>query len=510
MSSCSARRPSTTGHDRPRRAILRAAWLWLLIGICGLVIAAPAAGQTGEELAARRFESGLVFVRDGNFREALEDFQAVANLYPESAVADNAILEIARYHLEVSGAVDQAAAAADRIVNNQSYSQGDAAPEAYVVLGRAALARSLTEGDIQDAVSNFQRGLRLYPDSSAVSQTLFYIAEGSRLAGQPAEALAGYRRVLAEHPGDPWAIRARLGAGRMAVLMNDPISAMEEFQRVRDESGDGPEAADALARTTILYRLFVRPPETAYAIEPSADAGGRTTRKVVALAPLPDGNVVVATDRAVSSLRPSPLPASERPRALAVGPDGPVVVNERGVLQRVNGESVRFVVPDRDDARTLNEVDALVATSTGDWLVADRQAETIQRFSRTGIYIGEYADVRAERLAIDPLDRVAVLDNDDGLHVYDAGRQIARLSTRVDNLYRIDNPADVAFDAFGHLYVLDREGVYIFSRDHRFMMRVPASDDAPNAFDRATAMAIDPAGRLYVADERDKIVFVLQ
>ena len=42
------------------------------------------------------------------------------------------------------------------------------------------------------------------------------------------------------------------------------------------------------------------------------------------------------------------------------------------------------------------------------------------------------------------------------------------------------------------------------------MMRVPASDDAPNAFDRATAMAIDPAGRLYVADERDKIVFVLQ
>ncbi|HAK54685.1 MAG TPA: hypothetical protein DCP38_04265 [Acidobacteria bacterium] len=193
-----------------------------------------------------------------------------------------------------------------------------------------------------------------------------------------------------------------------------------------------------------------------------------------------------------------------------MGPDGPVVVNERGVLQRVNGESVRFVVPDRDDARTLNEVDALVATSTGDWLVADRQAETIQRFSRTGIYIGEYADVRAERLAIDPLDRVAVLDNDDGLHVYDAGRQIARLSTRVDNLYRIDNPADVAFDVFGHLYVLDREGVYIFGRDRRFMMRVPASDDAPNAFDRATAMAIDPAGRLYVADERDKIVFVLQ
>ena len=484
-------------------------WPVVLLGIVCLG-AVGAAQQADEELAVRRSQSGLAFVQDGNYEEALEDFQAVVTLYPASTVVDNALLEIARYHLEVRGALDQAVATADGIVNSQAYSQGDAAPEAYVILGRAALARRRSDADIQDAISSFQRGLRLYPDAPAVSQSLFYIAEGQRMAGRTDAALAAYRRVFTEHPGDPWAIRARLGAGTMAAFLDDPITAMEEFQRVRDEYPDRPEATAALARTTILFRLFVRPRESTFAIREIGDRGDRTTRKVVALATLSDGNVVVATDRGVSSLRPATLPTAERPRALGVGPDGAVVIDERGVVHRAAGGPLRFVVPGRGDARTLEDVDAVGATSTGDWLVADREARTIQRFSRTGDYLGPYADVRAERLAVGPLDRVAVLDNDERIYVYDGGERIAQISTRVADTYRIDNPVDVAFDAFGNLYVLDREGVYVFDRDRRLLTRFPSSEDAPGAFDRATALAIDSFGRLYVADERDHVIFVLE
>ena len=166
-------------------------WPVVLLGIVCLG-AVGAAQQADEELAVRRFQSGLAFVQDGNYEEALEDFQAVVTLYPASTVVDNALLEIARYHLEVRGALDQAVATADGIVNSQAYSQGDAAPEAYVILGRAALARGRSDADIQDAISSFQRGLRLYPDAPAVSQSLFYIAEGQRMAGRTDAALAAY------------------------------------------------------------------------------------------------------------------------------------------------------------------------------------------------------------------------------------------------------------------------------------------------------------------------------
>ncbi len=489
----------------------RRPWPLVLLGFVCLG-GGVATQQADEELAVRRFQSGIAFVQDGNYQEALEDFQAVVNLYPTSSVVDNAILEIARYHLDVSGAMDQAIATADGIVNSQAYSQGDAAPEAYVILGRAALARGRSDADIQDAISSFQRGLRLYPDAPVVSQTLFYIAEGHRLARRSRVALAAYRRVVTEHPGDPWAIRARLGAGQMVALMDDPVTAMEEFQRLRDKFPERPEATEALARTTVLYRLFVRPREALYTVRPSADPGGRTSRDVLALAALPDGNVVVATDRRVSSLRPTltRLPLVERPRGLGVDQDGAVVVIERGALRRTAGQPLQFVVPEREEARALREVDAVVATSTGDWLVADREAKTIQRFSRTGVYLGPYAEVRAERLAVDPLDRIAVLDNDERIYVYDAGERIAQISTNVANTYRIDNPVDLAFDVFGHLYVLDREGVYIFGRDRRLLARFPASENVRGAFDRATALAIDSFGRLYVADERDHIIFVLE
>ena len=468
-------------------------------------------GQGSEELAVRRFASGLAFARDGNYEDALEDFQAVTNLYPASSVADDAILEIARYHLEVSGDVNEAVTAAIRIVDSRAYSESDAAPEAYVILGRAALARGRTENDIEDAISNLQRGLRLHPDAPAVPQGLFYMAEGQRLAGRLDAALAVYRRVVAEHPSSRWAIRARLGAGTMAAFMDDPVSAMEQFQQVRDEFPERPEAIEALARTTILYRLFIRPSASTYTISPTSDPGGRTGRKVIAMASTADGNVVLATDRGVWSLRPAaaPLPAVREPRGLGIGPDGEVVVIERGSLRRRGSDPFRFIVPQREQPRALREVDAVVATSTGDWLVADREARVVQRFTRGGAYLGIYANVRAERLAIDPLDRVVVLDNDERIFVYDAGRQIAQISTRGET-YRIENPVDVAFDVFGHLYVLDQEGLYIFDRDRRLLTRFPQSDNTPGAFDRATALSIDAFGRLYVADERDKLVFTLQ
>jgi TolA-binding protein len=66
-----------------------------------LVVCAAAAltaqGTSEESLAQRRLDSGRAFARQNNYAEALRDFQAVVESYPASSVADNALLEIARY-----------------------------------------------------------------------------------------------------------------------------------------------------------------------------------------------------------------------------------------------------------------------------------------------------------------------------------------------------------------------------------------------------------------------------
>jgi Flp pilus assembly protein TadD len=65
----------------------------------------PLAQSAGsdEEVARRQLESGRSFIRQGNFTEALKDFRAVADTHGTSSVADNALLEIARYYLDTAG-----------------------------------------------------------------------------------------------------------------------------------------------------------------------------------------------------------------------------------------------------------------------------------------------------------------------------------------------------------------------------------------------------------------------
>ena len=92
-----------------RRGVMILAWATALSTI-------TLAQSAGEEVARRQLESGRAFAKQGNYTEALKDFRAVADTHPNSSVADNALLEIARYYIDVAGDTKEAAAAVDAIV----------------------------------------------------------------------------------------------------------------------------------------------------------------------------------------------------------------------------------------------------------------------------------------------------------------------------------------------------------------------------------------------------------
>ena len=469
---------------------------------------APAVAQEqADVLASRRFESGLAFAREGSHDEALTDFSAVIDLYPNSSVADNALLEIARHYLDVRRDVLRATDVAGQIVNDSRYSQGDSALGAYIVLGRSLLLAARGDDERDTALANFQRGLRLYPDGAAVPEGMYYVAAAYRRLDRLEAALDAYQQVMTAHPRSAWAIRSRLGAGAIRTLQGDPIGAMEELQRVRMEFPERPEAAQALAGTTILYRLHVRRPGATYTVAPT---GRRIRRRIVALAVDGSDNLAFATDRGVASTRPElRLPTVARPRGLARDQNGNIAVIARDGLQLAGGRMLTLAVPgDGRQPRALTEIDAAVVLANGEWIIADRDHDAVLRF-RGNAYVDGYAPVQARRLAADADDRVAMLDDDEQVFVYADGRQIAQIPTRTSE-YRIDNPVDLAFDVLGHLYVLDREGVYVFDHDLDLLNAFPGDTSVSIPFDRATALAVDAYGRLFIADDRDDQIYVLQ
>ena len=133
------------------------------------------------------------------------------------------------------------------------------------------------------------------------------------------------------------------------------------------------------------------------------------------------------------------------------------------------------------------------------------------RFAGDGRYRDRFITTPGvARLATNGSDDLAVLDKDDKtVLLFDRdGKQFGRVPIRGAG-YELDAPVDIAFDAFGHLYVLDQSKASIYVFGPQFTEQTPLLTSftvtdkraAAGAFRKALAFALDPAGRLYIFDD---------
>lgn len=496
------------------RAVPRALAVPALVAV---LLPASLLGQANvEEQARRQFESGLEFYRAGRYNEALKDFQTVAEGYATSSVADDAMLAIAEYQLEVLRDPITARTSAETLVKR--YATGDAAPMGYVIAGRATLVLDASTAGLDSALASFDRVPRLFPRSDAVAPSLYYGAEVDRRAGRPGDALDKLRRVAQSYPRTTWAARASLLESSLLLADDQPQEAMRALQRVVRRYGSGAEASMARARNTALYRLYLRPPaQPSYVFSGRFIAGASgKLRDVEAIAVMPDGKLALATragamvmDEKGTILRQ--LPATE-PRQIHSDDRGRLMVAQKMVVTRENEKGLqRFALSTGAGpaGRLLQDVTSAVRLSNGDLLVADRELRSVTRFDGTGKFLNNFAVTRISRLAVGGNDEVAMLDAESrSISVSDrTGKVVVRIPAKGPN-YLLESPSDLAFDVFQHLYVLDKTKVLIFSPSGKLVTTF--TPDGPTALRSATAMALDAAARLYIYDDSQQRVLVYQ
>jgi TolA-binding protein len=469
-----------------------------------------------EEQARRQFESGLEFYRAGRYAEAVKDFQTVAEGYATSSVADDALLAVATYQLEILHDAAAARATADSLI--KKYATTDSAPLGYVIAGRATLDLDMTPAGLDSALASFDRVPRLFPKSDAVAPALFYSADVDRRAGRLPMALERLQRVTLEYPRSVWAARAGLLESRLLVGAGQPKEAMRALQRVVGRFATTDEANTARGWNTILYRLHIKAPA-----EPPFTATGRSIagpsgrlRDVESMALTPDGKLAVASRAGILVLDDKgtivrQAPAAE-PRQISVDPRGRMLIVQRTVVTRETDKGLQrlaLTAGTTGGPRLLQDISAGTVLSTGDLIVADRGLRTAYRFSGTGQTLAAFAAGRIMRLASSDVDHVAALDGDNkAITVSDrAGKVLQKIIARGTG-YVLDSPADIAFDPFEHIYVLLRDRVVVFSPDGQLLATF--TPDAANAFRSARALALDPAGRLYIYDEAQGRVVIFQ
>lgn len=490
---------------------------FLTLGWLAVFVAASAgqAPRPDEAVAQRQLESGRSFARQGNYAEALKDFRAVAETHASTSVADNALLEIARYYFDIVGDTKETAAAVDIIL--KKYATSDSAPDAYVIAGRLALARSRQAADLESALANFDRVLRLFPDADAVPRSLLFAGETLWYARRFDDALASFARVTADYPANAATVDAYLGAGRALVSLGDPILAMEELQQARNRWPNAAAAQTALAQITLLHRLYVRA-RTGPAFALSAETvGPPKVQDVSALAATARGSLYWAGRAGVGVITPANAerpPAAATARGLAVDTAGNLVVVDGAQLRSAAAQPVALQLPRPNGPEPLNDIDAVVQLSNGDWLVMAGGERAIHRFTRAGVYVSPFAATRVSRLAVNALDEVGGIDRDhESIVVFDAAGKITSRIPLKGAAYDLRNPEDLTFDAFGHLYVLDRVALAVFSpiaraAGYHLVTVFAPTDKAPGALRRATAIALDPSGAAFLYDDRAQRILV--
>jgi len=240
-----------------------------LLAVAVAMSVLPLRAQTSEELARRTLESGRAFLEARNYGEAVKDFEAVLQRYPTSAVADDALLELATYQFEVQRDLPAAQA---RLKELQSkYSSSDSAAMALVLEGRISLASGRTPARVDEAIASFDRVARLFPGSGAVPAAMYYAGEAARLGGRRADAIDRFSRLATQFPGSPWTSNALLGSAVSMTRAGQALRAMEQLQRIRTRFPRSREAAIALDLNTVLYRLYLRAPA-----QPAYQFSGRT------------------------------------------------------------------------------------------------------------------------------------------------------------------------------------------------------------------------------------------
>lgn len=492
-----------------------------LVGLLGFVAGAALGQAVPTELARQHLESGNQFYEQGRYKQALNDFQIIVTSMSGTEYADDALLRIGRYYLDIEESFDKARESFDAVL--QGYPTGNAAPGAYYYLGEAVFRSVRTGAAIDDALANYQR-VFLYAGNPWIPAALYSTGRALERQGNFQEAVDAYFRVIVDYPRSEWSAGAQLGVGRSLVRQSEPLEAMAQFQEVRNNYPDSAEAEVALDWLTLLYR-FYGAPMLGKSVSFRKDASFKPTigdkfKDVKALRVSDSGIHVLerGRKRVITFDRSGQMVgtrAAANPYGLSVDPRGQLVIaNEKGLI--LDGAPRSYMVPAKDGPAPLEKIRWAVRDRLGEVYVYDDKQKKILRFDATGQLLGPFPDsTPREVLAIevDQLGNLVVLQKKDrDVVVYSPeGRAIARIRTKRGGQVTLKKACDIALDPAGYLYILDQDQAHIavFDAAYQHVTTLTSESLGSGALQKPVTMDVDASGDLYVYDDKAKAIIRL-
>ena len=418
----------------------------------------------GAEPAERAYLHAEGILREGRIEEAREAFRQVADGYPDSAFADDALLRLARMDFDVrwpeeltrrhtAGAV-MAGALLERI--RGEHAESDRAADARYLQGLTYLVPGSRSYDLDKAYAAFREVVDVYPDAPAVPSALRAMAIVELAAGRPSRGILYLERLLLEYPTSEAAHRGRLDAADATLRFGETGQAMAWLYPLRLDGAD-PYAADAaLDLGTLLLRWHGGPKEP-YDSDPGFPAQSGTIRGMIDMAFDPDGNlhVLVEGGRKLMVFDPTGQPLSES----KVQGGRSLFVTSGGVgwasATDVHIGTWRFTARKKENKKLVPvDIAAVTGSRGGSVFVLDTNRRELLRFADDGKFKEVVASTyRAVDLASDPRGWVYLLNAKPAR--VERFRPQGSQADSIDLSEHVEEPLALAVDDAYRIYVLD-------------------------------------------------------
>ena len=279
-------------------------------------------------------------------------------------------------------------------------------------------------------------------------------------------------------------------------------------------------AVEGLNLNSIAYRLYVRgPAQPAFAFSGKAIGPERSEfRDATGIFFDQNGQLMLGHRSGVTLFKPdgsiAQTVSAVDATAFFVDEQDRVVVARNGTLVAARADAIAFSGPGSDgQLRAVDEIPAALPNARGERIIANPKQRNVIRALPNGKFVSVFATGQVTRLAQNWLGDVAMLDRGTkSINLADRdGKALSKIPAKGTG-YEMDEPTDVAFDALGHLYVLDRgrSAVFVFGPKNKLISTLTVPNNSPGALNRAEALGVDAAGRLYVFDDRSRRIQVYQ
>ena len=490
-------------------------------------LAAPSAAQ--DPAAERLFSEAERLLQSGDSGASLEEFQLLAQQFPEDRLASKALLRIVEIR-HALGDISGARAALDRI--RSSYGRSLESAAGFVKQAEIEVEQARRMADLEEARATYRRvpllfGRETYPDLQARVEARIRSGELSLRLGENETAVAEFLAAVEDETPNRWTGRARLQLARALIRTGEWIAATEVLQRLASErqADDLPATSSAADRAaavrllSLIHRLLVRPRS---GLDPWLSAGrypaaGLQLKQPSGVAAAEDGRLLIVDPRL-------PLIAlvgadGEVEQRVAIddaqrpgwGLGSPYVVSDLRILAPFGGlESPRFLAPVPGKEAPLKGLLAAERGPFGDWFLLAKGWKSLLSFEspRQGQELLATSKPELVDLAQDRLGRIYGLERK-ARKVLRLGVDRRQAETVLSGTWKRAAALDI--DPLGNIYVLDQASGTIEMFDPAGQRRARLGPTLGGGIELRSPvdLAVDGTGRLFIADTKLPFIVVL-